>query len=136
MARDLDEDQRARLDAEWAFLNATREMMNIARRKPDGTTYNQATHLGEAIAPGVMDPNKRLILGLKDSNEARYYRQKALAESELQGRYVSPLEVIEKDIKELTSQASVAPDAEALHSRLTLLKKIRQELKPKKITEH
>jgi hypothetical protein len=54
MMMKLDEEQRARLDAEWAFLNATREMMNIARRKPDTTTYNQAIYLSEAIAPSVL----------------------------------------------------------------------------------
>ena len=54
MAVELDEDQRARLNAEWAFLNATREMLNIARRKPDLTTltirqFTQAQQLPRAL---------------------------------------------------------------------------------------
>ena len=51
MATEFDEDQRVRLDAEWAFLNSTREMMNIARQKPDSTTYNHAMYFGEVMAP-------------------------------------------------------------------------------------
>src|SRR5262249_3964762 len=136
MAIELNEDQRARLDAEWAFLNATREMMNIARRKLDATTYKQAIRFGAAIAPGVLGEERRVIQGLKESVEAQTFRLKALAETRLQGRMVSPLELINKDIDELKSQTEVMPDAELLLSRLTILQKVRQEVTPKRVTEN
>jgi hypothetical protein len=136
MMREEDEEKRSRLDAEWAFLNATREMMNIARRKPDLTTYNQAIHFGSAIAPSILGEDKRLIHGLKESNEARLFREKALAETTIKGRYVTALEVAEAEIRELNSQVTAVPDAELLQGRLEILKKVRQELKPKRVTEN
>jgi hypothetical protein len=136
MALELDEQQRARLDAEWAFLNATREMMNIARRKPDSTTYNQAIYFGVAIAPSIMGPERRLLHGIKESNEAKLFREKALAETELRQRFVTGHDVLEEEIAALTSQVSAVPDAEMLQNRLAILKKVLQELKPKKVSEN
>lgn len=134
--RELNEDQRARLDAEWAFINATREGMNIARRKPDQTTYNQAIHLGEVIAPGLMDPHRRLIPGDRESQEAKFFREQAVAESGVRGHVVTALEMCEEAIEKLERQTGIAPEAESLQNRLDLYIKVRQELKPKRYTEN
>ena len=134
--RELFEWERARLDAEWAFLNATREGMNIFRRKPDGTTYKQAMRFGEEIAPILLGQDRRLINGLKESDEARFYRQKAIAESAIRGHLVLPQELLDEDITELTRQTNVASDVDLLENRLTTLEKVRQELRPKKFTEN
>ena len=91
--------------------------MNIARRKPDQTTYNQAIYFGQAIAPSLMDPHRRILHGIKDSGEAQLIRQRAMAETALKGRYITPLEIVNDDIKELTSQTLVVPDAELLKGR-------------------
>ena len=44
--------------------------------------------------------------------------------------------MLEEEINELTSQTTVVPDAELLQGRLTILKKVRQEIKPKRVTEN
>jgi hypothetical protein len=136
MAIELDEQQRARLDAEWAFLNATREMMNIARRKPASTTYNQGIYVGAVIAPSIMAPERRLLHGIKESNEAKLSRQKALADTAIRGRLVTGLDVLEEEMAELTSQVTAVPEAEMLQNRLTIVQRVYQELKPKKVSEN
>ena len=126
--RELDESEQARLDAEWAFLNATREGMNIFRRKPDGTTYKQAMRFGEELAPGMLGQDRRLINGLKESDQARFYRQQAIAETAIRGRVVLPEELLDKDIAELTRQTNVVSDVDLLENRLAVLEKVRLEL--------
>src|SRR3954470_4212899 len=105
MACTMDKRQRDRLNAEWAFLNATREMMNIARRQSDLTTYRQALRFGEAIAPGILGKETRILHGAQESEEAIYYREKATAETARQMREVTALELIDKDIAELGRRA-------------------------------
>jgi hypothetical protein len=136
MAHNLDEDQRARLDAEWAFLNATREMMNIARQKPDSTTYNQAIYLGEVIAPSVLGRDKRLLHGIKESAEARLFREKAVAETAIRGKVVTALDVLEEELRSLTTQAVAVPEGEMIQNRLAIVQRVHQELKPKKVSEN
>jgi hypothetical protein len=133
--RDLDDYQRARLDVEWAFLNATREGMNIFRRKPNGTTYKQAMRVGIQIAPELLSEERRIIAEPDESIEARTYRHKAVGETEIRNRIVFPTELVDEDIEELEKQHA-ANNSELLESRLTMLQRVRQELRPKKFTEH
>lgn len=135
-ARQLTETQRDRLDAEWAFINAAREGMNIFRRKPDQTTYRQAARWGEEIAPEVLDPDRRVINPDRESHVARFYRQKSIAESTLHSRIVTPLELISADIESLRTVMVISPDADSVESRLEHLEKIRIELTPRRHTEN
>lgn len=135
-ARQLTEEQRDRMDAEWAFINAAREGMNIFRRKPDQTTYKQAARWGEAIAPEVLDPERRIINADRETLEARYYRQQAIAETALRGVMVTPLELIGADIEKLEAMMIVSPEADRVESKLEQLEKVRKEMTPRRHSEN
>lgn len=135
---ELSEVERSRLDAEWALVSATREALNIALRREQSVTYRQALNVGEAIAPSVLAKDRRLLRGIKESEEARYYEETARAESAATGREINRMEVLERDIAKMERDIkAVDPDSVTLmKGRLEKLKKVRQELKPKTYTEN
>ena len=132
----MEENERLRLNTEWATTNALREIINIARRGDIQATYRHAIALGEDLLPELFDPHKRILEPAAESDNARYYRQKAAAETTRTGRHTTPLELIDEDIRELKAQVDVEPDADLLKSKLETLEKVRSEIKPKKYTEN
>ena len=71
---DLEEKERNRLGTEWAVVVAAREVLNIALRREEPTSYRQAINFGGAIAPSVLVPDKRILRGVRESEFlARYY---------------------------------------------------------------
>ena len=132
----MEENDRLRLNTEWAITNALREIIYIARRGDIQATYRQALAFGEDLLPVLFDPHKRILEPATESDNARYYRQKAAAETTRTGKHTTPLELIDEDIKELIGQVEAEPDADLLKSKLETLEKVRAEIKPKKHTEN
>ena len=135
---DLEEKERDRLGTEWALVNAARELLNITLRREQPTTYRQAINFGAAIAPSVLAPDKRILRGVKESEEARYYAEMAIAESAATGRPISRLEYIEQEIAKFEKGISALPDESLtlMKGKLAILKRVRQEVKPKEYTEN
>jgi hypothetical protein len=117
---------------------AAREALNIALRREQPATYRQAINFGAAIAPSVLAPDRRVLRGVKESEEARYYAELAIAESAATGRPITRLEYIEREIVKLEKGIDALPDASLtlMKSRLAVLKRVRQEIKPKEYTEN
>ncbi len=49
---DLTEIEQARLDTEWTLVVASREVLNIALRRDEPTTYRQAINWGRVLGAG------------------------------------------------------------------------------------
>ena len=131
----LEEWQRDRLNTEWILANAFREIINIAGRKPEKATFRQALRLAEKMAPGVFSPNKRILHGVMESVEARRYREKAEAESNLSAKHVSTFDYVNQEIQKITRQIEANPDGGLLRGELETLLRVREEVRPKKYTE-
>ncbi len=134
---DLDELQRARLHTEWVLSVALRETLDIATRRDMATTYRQAINLGEAIAPTILGKENRILLGSGESMEARKYAELATAESARTGKDITRVQYIDRRIDELTNGLAAAESLELtlVERELDLLKRVRQEITPRKITE-
>lgn len=87
-----------RLDAEWAALNAVREMLGIASRNLADSTYIDALAVGRETAPKLFDPQFSLIAAGQEPPIVREYRQRAEAKSILDGQPVSPIELLDGDL--------------------------------------
>ncbi len=135
---DLEEKERDRLGTEWALVVASRELLNIALRREQPATYRQAINFGADIAPSVLAPDRRVLRGVKESEEARYYAELAAAESASTGMPITRLEYIEREIAKLEKGIDALPDdaSKLMKSRLATLKRVRQEIRPKNYTEN
>jgi hypothetical protein len=133
---DLTEIERARLDTEWALVVASREVLNIALRRDDPTTYRQALNFGAAIAPSVLAYERRVLHGIRESEQARFYAEMADAETKETGNVVTRLEIIEREIEDYEGKINALPNVNLMKRKLAKLELVRQEVKPKKYTEN
>ena len=133
---DLEEKEQDRLGTEWALVVAAREALNIALRHEQPPTYKQAIHFGAVIAPSVLAPEHRILRGIKESEEAQLYAERAAAESVATGRPITRLEYIEREIAKLEKEIDALPDARLMKGRLDILKRVRLEIKPKEYSEN
>lgn len=121
-------DERARLDAEWGVVNALPELAGIALRGTVYPTYEQALSLGGRVAPEILAPDRSILARQKESDRAREYIQKAEAKSTIEGRAVTPVELVDNDIAELDQLISVEGERDLLEKRKWELDTLRHEL--------
>jgi hypothetical protein len=115
---------------------AARGVLDIALRREQPATYRQAINFGAAIAPSVLGRERRVLAGVKESEDARYYEELAAAESAANQIPITRLEYIEREIAKLEKGINALPDVTLMKSKLEALKRVRQEIKPKKYTEN
>ncbi|WP_169979958.1 hypothetical protein [Tautonia rosea] len=133
--RELSEDERLRLDVEWMTTNALREGMLFAHRYQDHITYKQSFALGLQVAPEIFSPARRILDNPPESQPAQEYRQRAAAQSKVEGRHIPPHEYVEREIRRTKEQFEADPDAHLLESILERLEAVKQELLPREHTE-
>lgn len=95
---DENQETSARLNTEWVFTVALREVIGIALKGESQLTYLQTLSLAQELFPKLFDENS-LLLRQEESDVAREYRQIASAESSLQQKAISPLEMLDDDIE-------------------------------------
>ncbi len=120
--------EAARLDAEWVVVNALRELAGIASRGATSPTYEQALALGARVAPELLAPVNSILAQQQESQRAREYVQKAQAKSVLEGRDVTPIELLDNDITELNELLKTKVERDQLEKRWLELQQVRQEL--------
>ena len=135
-APDTTDRDRSHLNTDWAMANAFRELIKIARRGSVEATFRQAIALGEELLPDHFTPEKRMLDGARETQNARYIRQLAEAQSVREGRDVLPTEVAEELISKERGNALLNPEGELIQTKLNALQLTLEELKPKKTTEH
>lgn len=116
-----------RLDAEWTAISALREVVGIAR-KMGAPTYREALILAESLLPELFDRDASLLGEQTESMSARQYRQMAEAESEIQGRPVTALDLVDSEIDRFGALVEKRPDHGLLKKQLYSLFRIRSEL--------
>lgn len=135
--RDPEIDVSSRLDAEWVVLNALRETRRLATRGTE-STYDQALAFGAELLPALLGPEVSLIKKARESETVREFKQKAKAESNLEGRDVAPEELLQKELvyhkKLLEAKASGRMDQ--VQRRLKSLSAALMELLPQEGTEN
>ncbi len=118
---------RQRLDAEWTTISALRELIGIAR-KGNRPTYRETIILAESLIPELFDRESSLLPRQKESSEARRYRQMAEADSEIQDKLVTALDLVDNDIEKFEERVEKRPGYNLLQNEIGKLHRIRQEL--------
>lgn len=91
----------APLDQEWLLVTAIRQAFGVARR---GTiTYADAVALTRHLAPELLCEDSPLVRAFQ-SKSTRLYRERAEARSKIEGRPITPLEVLDRHIKQLEEE--------------------------------
>ncbi|HEY6329568.1 MAG TPA: hypothetical protein VI756_09525 [Blastocatellia bacterium] len=126
----------ARLDAEWAALSAIREMLGIALKGEVSPTYDQSLRVAKVIAPAVFDSPGTLLGSEKVDERVEVFRQRARAMSSLEGRHVTPVEVVDEDITAYKKMTEADQDLDLIAKRLRDLEVIRTKLAPKSFSEN
>ena len=135
--RDPELGESSRLDSEWVVLNAVREMRRLASRGAE-STYDQALEFGAELLPALLGPDVSLIKKARESEVVREFKQKAQAESNLEGREVSAVELLEKEIeyhKKLVG-AQAGGRMDQVQRRLKNLSTALKELRPQEGSEN
>ncbi len=131
----LTEAQRDKLDVEWMTTSALRDGMVTAHGKPEDITYRQAFALGRQVAPEMFLSVDRILDNPKEPIEVQEIRQRAIAQSTLERKTITPLEYIDEEIRKIRLQIEVGENLNLLENVLTRYERIRQQLQSKEYRE-
>ena len=122
------------LEREWLLLGGIRQLISIAQRTQ--ASYADDLSLVLELAPELIRSDSP-FLDAFESNLERLYRARSAAQTILQGRDVSPIELIDRDIEAGISEVAEAPidRVSDLQNWLYRLRKARDELATEKYTE-
>jgi hypothetical protein len=126
---------RQRLQAEWAALNAFREMLGIALKGKESPTYTKTFLLARDAVPDLFGPDS-ILANAAEPEEVRMYRQKAEAESLRREVPVSPLAIVDEEITEYEALLAADPSKTLLEKPLNKLRRIRAQLTQAAYTEN
>lgn len=136
-----DAERRLRLNAEWATLIALRDTLGIALKgaRNRSATYRQAFAIGEILIPQLFDPETSLLNKQKLSETARKYIQMAEANSKIEQRPISPVELIKADIAlydKLLEQETLPEDMNLVRRDSINMMSALRELQKRKSSEN
>jgi hypothetical protein len=118
-----------RLDAEWAFVSALRELIKIASKgDASKSSYDKALELGGSLYPELLGPETSLLRRERESDTAKEYRQRAMLLSIKEHGPVSPSRLIHTDIDDMNTLLAIAKHSEGKKSRVDQLNKKLQRL--------
>ena len=95
------DNSHARLDPEWLTLNAVRDLIKLALKGDKfSATYSKALDLGAAICPEILGEDVSILHQHREKDLTQEYRQKAKVLSAKEGKTVTALSLVQKDIGE------------------------------------
>jgi hypothetical protein len=94
-------------EIQWLLLCAIREAFGVAFRST--ITYENSVILTRDLAPALLDENSPYINAFVPDS-VRLYVARAPAQSAIEGRSVTPLQILEYEIGQLTNEADGAND--------------------------
>lgn len=131
--KDLEEYKK--FQTEWALLNLVRELRGISN-KGAVPTYYSAIKLAMQVMPEIFNENSLIVKRHHEPELVRSYRQQAEGQSQIEGRIVSPVEVLDKRVEVLNILiATEIADKDLLKKELDKLYSIRSLFLPKSIQE-
>src|SRR5262245_50404677 len=105
----MDDISQQRLNAEWAALNAFRDLIRIAS-KGDHTkaTYDNALEMGGSLYPGLLGTDVSVLVRERECDTTKEFRQKAELMSIREKETVEPINLVLGEIKEFESLLDIA----------------------------
>ncbi len=133
----LSSDAFAQLNAEWILLKMIRDGFHVAANTSQPPTYNEALVHAIELAPRIFASDNRLLTRSNESMNARAFRETARALSISERQEVTPVEAVDREIRQTRNLITLAGDDDTagLRKRLTDLQVIRSELEEKNVTE-
>lgn len=129
-----DEEYR-KFQTEWALVNLVKELRGISNRGAIPTYYN-AIKLAMQILPDVFNEKSYMVQRHHEPETVRSYRQQAEAQSQIDGKKIEPLDLIDTRIATLVKLiGSDKNNKDLLVKELDKLTKSRSLLVPKNILE-
>lgn len=130
-----DFDEYKKFQTEWALLNLVRELRGISN-KGATPTYYSSIKLARQVIPEIFNEESLIVQRHHEPEMVRSYRQKAEAQTQLEGKIISPVELVDERMTILTQQiATDIPSKDLLIKELDKLKIVRSMLLPKSVQE-
>ncbi|HVX12749.1 MAG TPA: hypothetical protein VHC22_16325 [Pirellulales bacterium] len=123
---------QAGLDTEWTVLNAFREMLGIASKGKRNPTYSEAQSFAQSQFPHVFGRDSFFA---SERDDVKIYRDKAEAESLIQGTTVTPLDILDKEITDEERRLYADPTKQLLQKHVSKLRRLRPKLAKLECTE-
>jgi hypothetical protein len=124
-----------RFQTEWALVNLVKELRGISNKGAMPTYYN-AIKLGMEIIPEVFNDNSFMVQRHHEPEVVRSYRQMAEAQSQIEGRIINPVDLLDERMAVLTKLiATNINNSDLLKKELDRLNMSRSLLIPKSIQE-
>jgi len=120
---------------EWALLNLVREVRGISTKGVIPTYYG-AIKLATQIIPEVFNEKSHIVRRHHEPELVRSFRQQAEAQSQLEGKPILPVELVDARMKVLNAQISTnIEDKDLLKKELDKLKIVRSLFIPRSVQE-
>ncbi|MFH6947314.1 hypothetical protein ACHRV6_02380 [Flavobacterium sp. FlaQc-51] len=128
-------DEFKKMQTEWALLNLVRELRGISN-KGATPTYYSAIKLASQIIPEIFNEKSLIVQRHHEPDLVRSFRQKAEAQSKLEGRTVEAIEIVDQEILKLNQQIGTEiTDNDLLKKELDKVQLVRSLLVPRNVQE-
>jgi hypothetical protein len=135
MVNFISEEEYRKFQTEWALVNLVKELRGISNRGAMPTYYN-AIKLAMQILPDIFNEKSYMVQRHHEPEIIRLYRQQAEAQSQIDGKRIEPIDLLDTRIATLTKLIGANKDnADLLEKELDKLHKSRTLLVPKNIQE-
>jgi hypothetical protein len=124
-----------RLDMAAKLISSVRDSLSLAVGN-DKATYDLAMGVLEKLDTNVYNPIAKLIRKQRQSQTAKYYKETAEILSASSVLPISPIHLVEEDIKAKRDLLRTSPDSLAIQSELHRLEAVLKELQPIQVSEH
>lgn len=121
---------------EWPTVQAIRDMLGIALKGSQSPTYDQSIAFAKTLAPKIFSSDQSLLGQPKENILVKEYYQRADAESILQGKEISPVQIVDEEIAGLQPLLKTGEERNLIKRRIKMLEDLRVLLQPKSYTEN
>jgi len=129
----VNEDDRR--DIAFQLVNALREVVSISRKLNQPISYEQTIDLVQDLNPEMYESITVLLDRKNESDWVKYYKELADAQSTPE-KEINPVDLIEKDLKDLDSLALNKGNKRFLKKRIRDYQSAIEYFQPRKISEH
>lgn len=128
--------EEKRRDLAFQTIVANRDLLQIANKRKQPPTYENALGLLHELAPEVYDDFIKLLDRRNDSELIQYFKDLADIKTIEKGETVSPIELIEKQISTLKELNERDPSKKTVKKRLMEHLVARERMEPVRLTEN
>ena len=130
----IDEEERRNLA--FQTLVAHRDLLQLAVKRKQPPTYENALGLLHELAPNLYDDFVELLTRRNDSELVLHFKELAEVKSSETGENIAPIELIEERISELKDLNEKDPTKQTIKRRLMEHLVARERMEPVRLTEN